>query len=129
MIIELGSYGVASAAALALDVGLLTLLVEVANWPYLIATVVSFIAGGVLLYALSTRFVFHSRGRRLGAGVLELSCFVGLGTVGLLVNTLVMYAMVSGFGLQLLHAKLCAAGCTFGVNFMLRRQLLFARSH
>jgi putative flippase GtrA len=129
MILEIGGYGLVSAAALALDAGVLTLLVKVAGWPYLIAAVVSFIAGGVLLYALSTRFVFHPRARRLNAGVVELSCFIGLGTVGLLVNTLVMYAAVTGFALKLLYAKLCAAACTFGVNFLLRRQLLFARSH
>ncbi len=128
LIFELGSYGLASAAALVLDVGLLTLLVKVAGWQYLIAGVVSFIAGGVLLYALSVRFVFQPRSRRVTNGALELSAFIGLGTAGLLVNTLVMYIAVAGLGLQLLHAKACAAVCTFGVNFILRRQLLFARS-
>jgi putative flippase GtrA len=129
LILEIGGYGLASAVALALDIGLLTLLVKVAGWQYLTATVVSFLAGGVLLYALSLQFVFHPRARRLNNSALELSCFLGLGTVGLVVNTLVMYLAVSVLSLALLSAKLCAAACTFGINFLLRRQLLFARSH
>ena len=128
LIFEIGSYGLASAAALALDFGLLTLLVEVAGWQYLIAAVTSFIAGGLLLYLISVRFVFQAGSRRINNGALELTAFIGLGTAGLLINTLVMYLAVGIFSLALLYAKACAAACTFGVNFVLRRQLLFARS-
>ena len=48
-----------------------------------------------------------------------------MGIVGLGVSVAVMYAVVEGGNLHYLLAKICAAGCTFGVNFALRRLLLF----
>jgi putative flippase GtrA len=126
LILEFGGYGAASFAALALDVGLLTLLVNVAGWHYLLAAAASFVAGGLLLYVLSVMFVF--RFRRIENRVLELSYFVGLGVAGFIVNMAVMYAAVEGLGMYFLIAKMCAAACTCGTNFLLRRQLLFSRS-
>ena len=125
LILQFGSYGLASAAAFALDVGLLWLLVNLAGWYYLLAALTSFIAGGVLLHKLSVKFVF--RERRVANEGMEISYFLGLGIVGLLINMAVMYIAVDGLGAHLLVAKVCAAGCSICVNFLLRRQLLFSR--
>jgi putative flippase GtrA len=43
------------------------------------------------------------------------------------VNLVVIYVAVDTMGIPLLLAKLGAAACTFGVNFLLRRQFLFTR--
>jgi putative flippase GtrA len=126
LILEVGSYGLASAAALGVDVGLMFLLTTVAGWHHLPAAAVSFIAGGVFLYAISIRFVF--RQRRMQTGVLELGSFIGLGLVGFAINLTVIYLAVDGAHVPLLFAKAIASGCTFGINYLLRRQLLFTRS-
>ena len=127
MILEFGGYGLASVAAFGVDLGLLTLLVKVAGWHYLVASAVSFVAGGVFLYVLSTRFVFQFR--RAENRALELSYFIGLGVVGLVINIAAIRFAFDGLGLDLFGSKLCAAACTFGANFLLRRYFLFSRSH
>jgi putative flippase GtrA len=127
LIRQFGAYGLASAAAFCLDFGIFTLLTRVADWHYLVAGAVSFTAGGVFLYALSVRYVFQFR--RIERGSVELSYFVGLGVAGLVINMLAMYVAVDGLDLPALAAKVGAAGCTFCVNFILRRQFLFSRSY
>jgi hypothetical protein len=121
---ELLGYGIASAAALATDMSVLMGLVRAADWHYLPASAVAFVAGAVVAYLLSTRFVFRSR--QIRNGPLELGCFVALGGAGLLVNSAALFLAISKAGLSLFAAKLVGAGCTFATNFALRRQLLFA---
>ena len=123
--LELLLYTGASAAALLIDAGLLTLLVGHLGWPYLAAAATSFVTGGVFLYVLSVNFVF--RFRRIDNPVVELPLFVALGLVGLSVNIVVMFAAVETLHAHYLVAKAMAAGCTFTVNFLLRRNLMFSR--
>lgn len=126
LIVEFGSYGLASAAALGVDVGLMLLLMNGAGWHHLLAATVSFVAGGMFLYAISVKFVF--RQRRMRNSTLELGSFIGLGVAGLVINLAVIACAVDGAGVPILIAKTIAAACTFGANFLLRRQLLFTRS-
>jgi len=127
LIVEFSGYGAASAAAFVLDVALLALLVDALGWHYLAAAAISFITGGLFLYLVSVRFIF--RHRRIGNRALELSYFVALGSIGLIVNMIIMYALVEGLAIHFLGAKLVAAGCTLVTNFLLRRQLLFVRRY
>jgi len=115
----------ASAVAFACDVAVLTGLVSGLGLPYLMAAAISFTAGTVVVYWLSVRHVFDYR--RLDDWRREFIIFAALGAVGLLVNLLAMYALVSGLGLHYLVAKVGAAGCTFFVNFISRRWMLFSR--
>jgi putative flippase GtrA len=70
------------------------------------------------------RFVFHYH--RLAKRAPEFTSFVLLGVAGLIVNALVIAALKELAGAPLLIAKIGAAGCTLCVNFLLRRQFLFA---
>lgn len=124
-IAELVTYTAASAAALAVDVGLLVMLVTLAGWQYMPAAATSFVAGGIFLYVLSITFVFGFR--RLHHPVLELPVFLGLGLVGLVVNAVVMFVAVEAVHAHFMVAKAGAAMCTFGINFLLRRNLMFSR--
>jgi putative flippase GtrA len=123
---EMLGYGMASAVAFGTDISMLTLLVKVAGWHYLPASVVSFVAGGFVAYGLSVRFVFHRH--RIQSRPLELGSFIALGLAGLGVNSIVLSIGVGNMGASLLSAKLCAAACTFGTNFTLRRQFLFVEA-
>jgi len=121
---ELSGYGGASAVALAVDVGLLELLVQSCGWHYIPASMVAFVSGGLVAYWLSVRFVFKQH--RLSNRSLELGLFLVLGVAGLAVNALVLSLAVGVAGLSLLAAKACATGCTFATNFARRRNVLFA---
>ena len=115
-------YGLASAVALGVDLAILEGLVRL-GWHYLAASALAFVAGGVVAYLLSTRFVF--RFRRIGEAPLELGYFIALGMAGLLINSAVIFVAVDWVGLGIAPAKLAASTCTFATNFALRRRVLF----
>jgi putative flippase GtrA len=121
------AYGLVSALALGVDVSLLMLLYQELHLQYVVAATISFTCGAAVAYVLSVRFVFHyHRLRNRGS---EFTSFVLLGIAGLVVNALVIAALKEGLGLSVLVAKFGAAGCTLCVNFLLRRQFLFAPKH
>jgi putative flippase GtrA len=122
---ELIGYGMVSACAFAVDLALLWMLAKWVGMYYLLAATLSFIAGGVIAYLLSIRFVFFHR--RLKTGSVEATAFVALGIAGLIVNTAVMALAVGTAEAPLLVGKAAAACATFGVNFLLRKRLLFTR--
>jgi putative flippase GtrA len=120
---ELFVYGLASACAFAVDISLLLALTRYAGMHYLLAAAIAFLAGGVAAWLLSVRFVF--RHRRVAVPAYEATAFVLLGLAGLVVNMAVLALLVGRAGLDLLSSKVCAAGCTFFVNYGLRKYLLF----
>jgi putative flippase GtrA len=122
---EAAGYAVASAVALAVDVGVLWGLVRFQSWGYLSAALVSFLAGASVAYALSVRLAFkHHRLRDRRA---EFLSFVAIGGAGLAINSGVISIAVKIFGLHYLLAKCAAAGLTFACNFLARRHLLFVQ--
>jgi putative flippase GtrA len=119
---EFSGYGVASAAALSVDMGLLWAFVHV-GINYIVASVASFTAGAVVAYWLSITLAF--RRHRMRDRRVELLGFVAIGMMGLIINTSVIYTAVQFLGLHYMLAKSAAAGFTFAFNFIVRRQLLF----
>jgi putative flippase GtrA len=121
---DLFGYGCVSALALVVDTGLLWALYRHAGVHYLLAASISFTAGAVLAWWLSTRFVFtlHQLANR-GA---EFVAFVALGLVGLCVNIAVLAFAVQWLRWPVLAGKMLAVSGTFLCNFLLRRQLLFS---
>jgi putative flippase GtrA len=120
---DLFGYGLCSAAALGLDVGLLYGLTQ-AGMTYLASAAVGFVAGMILAYVLSIRFVYQ--GRRGLDRKREAFGFFAIGFVGLLLNQVALYAFVDGFHLALGPAKALAAVGVFFFNFVARRKALFA---
>jgi len=116
-------YSAASGVALAVDIGLLLLLVEHFHWHYLIAATASFIAGTAVVYVLSVSLIFSHR--RVDDRRLEFGLFAGIGVLGVLVNLAVLKIAVDSFGVHYLVGKLASIIFTFSLNFGLRRALLF----
>lgn len=117
-------YGVASALAFAVDIGVLWALVHFLAYPKILAASISFCAGILVSYAVSVTWVF--RHRRVQDKHLELASFAAIGAVGLGINAVAMSIAIQVFGVHYLLAKCVAAGFTFAGNFVSRRQLLFA---
>jgi len=120
---EAAGYAAASCCALLADMSILFCLIRFERWNYEIAATISFLAGSVVAYRLSTRIAF--RQRRLDDRRAEFASFVAIGAAGLAVNAAVMYVAVTGIGLPVMTGKCVAAGFTFTCNFVCRRQLLF----
>jgi putative flippase GtrA len=119
---EFSGYGVASGAALSVDMALLWALVHV-GIQYVAASAVSFTAGAGVAYWLSITLAF--RQHRMRDQRVEFLVFVAIGVAGLTINTFVIYAAVQFLGLHYMLAKCAAAGFTFAFNFIVRRRLLF----
>jgi putative flippase GtrA len=120
---ELGLYGLASAAALAVDWGLLLGLTDI-GVGYLVASGVGFCAGIGITYLLSISLVFRHRtvvDRRR-----EFIGFFGVGLAGLVLTQLLMALWVERLGLTPGLAKIPTAGLVFIFNFTVRRALLFS---
>ena len=123
---EAVGYGLASAIALAVDAGVLFVLVHFFGWWYLGAATVSFAAGVVITYLISVRLVFKHH--RIESRHREFLAFVLIGVIGLAVNLAIMFVAVSLFGWNYMIGKGAAACGTFLCNFGLRRQVLFSAS-
>ncbi|MDE2363303.1 MAG: GtrA family protein [Hyphomicrobiales bacterium] len=123
-VIDAIGYGLASAAALGVDYGLLVLLVGRFGMHYLVAASLSFSAGLVVAYTLSTTFVFKGRAKYSAGG--ELLGFVLTGLAGLALNQLLLYAFVDGVHIPVQFAKAPTACLVFTFNFLTRRTMLFS---
>ena len=126
LIKEATGYLAASAIALAVDMGILWVLVDFFSCEYLTAATASFLAGATVAYVLSLKLAFKQH--RLQDQRAEFFGFVAIGALGLIVNTGIMFLAVKYFGLQYLLAKCVAACFTFVCNFIARRQVLFSSS-
>ena len=122
---ELFLYVAASAGALAVDVSVLALLVHGLRIHYLLAASLAFTAGIIVAYVLCIKFVFGFR--RMDKASAEFGIFWGIGILGLTVNAAAMAIGVEVLELQLLVAKMGAAGTTCMMNFALRKLLLFTQ--
>ena len=119
---ELGLYGLASAAALAVDWGLL-LVLHGAGLNYLVATAIGFSAGIAVTYGLSVSVVF--RHRPIADRRREFAGFLGVGLAGLVLTQLLMALWVERLAMAPGLAKIPTAGLVFIFNFSVRRALLF----
>jgi len=121
---EFARYGVCLGLAVAADFALLATLVTWLGANYVAAAVVSFITSNALLYWLCGRFVFRQRPR--AGRSFDLAIFIAVGAVTLGLQTAIMIFAVQMLHVHYLMAKVGAAGFTFLINFVIRRNVLFA---
>lgn len=116
-------YAVASAAALALDVGSLWLFVELFQVPYLVSGALAFLVGLTVVYILSVYWVFDARA--LTSRRAEFMLFALIGVIGLLLNESVLWLLTERFGMFYLFSKFASVVVVFSWNFGARKWLLF----
>ncbi len=121
---ELPRYLVVSAAALAVDFGLLFLLSEAWGTHYLIANPIAFALGALVAYVGSVHWAF--RHRKVSSKGLELAIFITIGIGGLAVNEAILWLGIEVAALSLLFAKAAAAMTSFAFNFIVRKIVLFS---
>ena len=121
---ELSAALAVSAGALCVDASSLYLLTSVAHLHYLVAASIAFMAGTLVAWYLSVRYVFGYR--RCGSAAVEFAYFAVIGLCGLVPNALVIATVVEYLGLHYMIGKACAAVVTFGFNYSLRKVLLFS---
>ena len=121
---EFAGYFACSALALGLDTALYGMgLAAGLALPW--AAALGFVAGLVLAYVLSVRWVF--RVRRVRQRWAEFAVFAAVGAAGLLLTEGLLWLSVTHYSMQPLIAKLLTAGGVFVFNFVARKTLLFSR--
>lgn len=122
--IRLVRYGLASAGALAVDIGLFLALLSLGMWAAA-ASAIGYGAGIVAHWLLSSRAVFVGKVAERGlARMRQKGLFLGSALIGLGVTTAIVWTGDSaGFDPRL--AKLAAMVVSFAITWLLRSRMVF----
>lgn len=118
-------FGVVGGLAFGVDFGLLVLLTEVIGWNYLISATCSFLVSCLFNYILSVVWVFDSVSQVHGwKRVWQICIFVGLSSIGLGLNNIIMWLTVEVFMESYILGKLIATVIVMFFNFVTRKIML-----
>ncbi len=123
--IQLFRYLFVGGAAFLVDYGLLVLLTEVCGLHYLVSATISFIAGLIVNYLLSTSWIF--RKSKMENKWAEFLIFSIIGVVGLLLNNLLLYLFTDLAHIHYMISKLITTAIVMLWNFGARKIILFNR--
>ncbi len=107
------------------DYGLLLFLTEALGLHYLISATISFIAGLIVNYFLSTSWIF--RKSRLENKWVEFLFYSIIGAIGLGLNNLLLYLLTDKVHIHYMISKLLATAFVMLWNFVSRRIILFTK--
>ena len=116
-------FGIVGVLATLIDFLCLYLFVDGFGWSYLLGAALSFTLSTVFNYLASMRFVFQSRFTSAERQK-ELLLFVGLSLVGLALNQLLLWILVSFWQVYYLLAKVFVTAVVFLWNFISRKVFL-----
>ncbi len=111
--------------AFVVDFGLFALCLYALRWHYLVANLAGLVAGLVVNYWISVRWVFSACRRSVSSRPLEFSLFALIGLLGVLLNQLLMWFQVDFLDLVPMPAKLVSAAIVLLWNFGIRKMFLF----
>lgn len=123
---EIIAYGLASLAALAVDLCLLYALHQLWGLPLWLAAAIGFGAGIIVIYQISIRSVFCYR-RLAEKKHQEFGWFLLTGLIGLGFTVLAVPLLSDGLGWPLYLAKGVCVGFVFTFNFIARKMVLFTK--
>jgi putative flippase GtrA len=119
---QLIRFGVIGACTVALDFGLLYVLVNVAHLNYFLSALVAFTTASILNYLLSRQYVFLAG--RFGTGP-EFTIFMVITGIGLGLNQLTMWALVGMAGIHYMLAKCASLTIVTCWNFLAKKRIVF----
>ncbi|GHT36330.1 hypothetical protein AGMMS49574_27890 [Bacteroidia bacterium] len=122
--IQLFRYSFVGGLAFVVDFGLLYLLTEFAGFHYLWSATISFIAGLIVNYFISTFWVF---GASSFNKKIEFLLFALVGVVGLGLNNLFLWFFTEKCHLYYMLSKLISVALVYFWNFLGRRFFIFNR--
>ena len=123
--IQLFRYCFVGGLAFLVDYGLLVFLTEVVGLHYLVSATISFIAGLVVNYFLSTSWIF--RKSKLENKWAEFLIFAFIGIIGLGLNNLLLYCFTDKIHIHYMISKLLTTAIVMIWNFGARKIILFTK--
>ena len=109
--------------AFVVDFGLLFVFTHFLNLHYLLSATLSFIAGLLVNYFISTSWVFNRK--TVKNKYLEFFVFAIIGVIGLGFNDLFMWIFTDRFGIYYLLSKIITTVIVYFWNFFARKYILF----
>ena len=104
-----------------IDYGILILLTEVFDVHYLISSMISLICAMIVQYMLNIRYVFKTKDEHK---VRKLIVYIVMGLIGLGLNQLIIYLVVSKFNAHYILGKIAASAIVGIYNFFSRKLYL-----
>lgn len=118
LVVQILRFGVVGVLAFIVDYGILYLLTEHVHLYYLLSSIISFLISLVVNYILSIKWVFDVQKKQT---VKDVVIFAILSTIGLLINSLVMYLSVELFSIYYMIGKIIATFIVMVWNFITRK--------
>ena len=118
LVVQILRFGVVGVLAFIVDYGILYLLTEYVHLYYLLSSIISFLISLVVNYILSIKWVFDVQKKQT---VKDVIIFAILSTIGLLINSLVMYLSVELFSIYYMVGKIIATFIVMVWNFITRK--------
>ena len=123
LFIQFFRYTLVGGLAFVVDLVLLFVLTEYAHWHYLVSATLSFLAGLLVNYILSTQWIFRSS--KIKNKKIEFILFGLIGVIGLGLNNVLLYFFTDLIGLYYMLSKLITAVLVYAWNFLGRHYFLF----
>jgi putative flippase GtrA len=127
LFVQLFRYFFVGAFAFVVDFGLLYLLTSYAGCYYLVSATISFVAGLLVNYLISVKWVFQVD--KAHNPWLDFLMFAFIGIIGLLLNACIIFIFTEIAGLYYLLSKIISTIIVFLWNFLGRRYVLVNLVH
>lgn len=121
--IQLFRYIFVGGLSFLVDYSVLYILTDLCGWYYLLSATISFIAGLLVNYFISIRWVFLDS--KLQNKMAEFSLYGIIGVVGLVLTNLLMYFFTDLLHIHYMVSKLITAAIVLIWNFVGRKYILF----
>jgi len=121
--VQVFRYVLAGSLAYGIDYCSLIVFVEIFKIYYLTAALMAFTLGSITAYILNVRWVFDRR--TFKNRYYEISIFVVIGAVGLVLNQCIIWAFTENVNFHYLFSKLVATMIVVIWNFFARKYILF----
>ncbi len=121
--VQLLRYSFVAIVAFVIDFGLLYLFTQYFLIYYLLSATLSFLISLLFNYLLSKYWAFVGNEGR--SRMIEISGFLLIGLVGLILNDIIIFASTQILGVYYLYSKLIAIVIVFFWSFLSRRYIIF----
>ena len=118
-------YSFAGGIAAVVDIAIFSVFAKILGYNYLVVAFFSFIIATLVNYIISIKVVFESGVRHTKHKEALLVYFAS--GVGLFLNLLILYILISILGIEEVSSKMIATGIVFFWNFGIRKYYVFAK--